>query len=979
MKLNADGKFRRAVHTALAAGVAAGGGFAPAVVFAQTTTTTTTTTTTDATKLETIEVTGSRIRRVDTETASPLVTIDRQTIEASGVRTLGDLVQELPSISGAATNPQVNNGGGDGRSEVSLRGLGEDRTLVLLNGRRIVNIDINAIPINLIERVEILKEGASAIYGSDAIAGVVNFITRKDYSGAELSVQHGKTFHNDGENNTASLMWGSTSTKSNIVLGLNYNKQNEISAGNRDFSSVARYLYNNAIREGGSSRVPTGRIFTVGGMLNGHDYGCGSVTRNQGASGTSLDDYHCFVTGPDSFNFQPFNLILTPQERGSIFTLGNFDVNEHFGMYAEMYHNFTESGFTIAPLPFDSRADQVVISADNIYNPFNQSFGGGLQADGTQFPNFTVRMLGLGGRSSNDSTQTTQVTAGARGSIVGTWTYDASFTYGRAQEERGIEGYLLKSAIGAAFGPSFIAPDGTPTCGTPTAPIPSCTPVNPFSVNTPEQAAALSTIAAGYNQTDIATSKIIEASATGDLFTLPAGAMKLAAGYMYREDRDKFDVDPLSTGTAASFFTSCGLAQETCSGDSGGVIASHEVFGELFIPILADVPGANALNVDLGVRHSHYQHFDIPSITRFTGKIEYRPVADALIRATYAQVYRAPTINDETTAPTSNAPVFNDPCTNLTSAQLADPSQHYAETCEHVAPDTNFAEDQQQVTGIVQGAAFSGVALRPEKGTVWTGGFVYDASFLKGLSMEADFWKYKIHDLILGNLGLDPAVAAAQCLQTGNPVYCGLIHRFPDGKINFIEAPITNLGGFETTGVDLGVKYATGQTPVGRFRFSVDATRTFKFDFTPDESSPAIQHAAGTFDRQFGHFAQWRALGGIQWENWGLSVLYTARYIGKVRIEDPDGCGSEPQPADAGFCLDPGIGQDVRIGSVTYHNISVGYDIPVIDTELMVGVDNIFDKVPPLFYFNNVLNANTDVSTYDTQGSRYFMRLTKKF
>ncbi|WP_148667811.1 TonB-dependent receptor plug domain-containing protein, partial [Mizugakiibacter sediminis] len=187
----------------------------------------------------TIVVTGSRIRRVDLETANPVFAIDRAQIQQSGKVTLGDLVQEAPSISGAAQNPQVNNGGGDGASTVSLRGLGAQRTLVLINGHRVIaspsagGVDINQIPANLVERIEVLKDGASAVYGSDAIGGVVNIILRSNYQGAEFSADYGISDRNDGERRGFSATFGQTGDKGSVIAGINYNKFDPISSADR--------------------------------------------------------------------------------------------------------------------------------------------------------------------------------------------------------------------------------------------------------------------------------------------------------------------------------------------------------------------------------------------------------------------------------------------------------------------------------------------------------------------------------------------------------------------------------------------------------------------------------------------------------------------------------------------------------------------------------------------------------------------------
>lgn len=359
---------------------------------------------------QTVVVTGTRIRRVDAETASPVFTIDSAAIQQSGVQTIGDLVQQIPAISGAATNPQVNNGGGNGDSNIELRGLDPARTLVLLNGRRIGvlgqdtgAVDVNIIPLNLIERVDVLKEGAGAVYGSDAIAGVVNFITKQDFEGFEGNVQFGETDRSDGKNQKYDITFGLNGDKGNLVIGGSFNHQDQVSAGDRKFSRYATYFYG-SIFNGGSSRNVTGRINVDTGL------GCasGSVTRIDGAAGDSPDDYRCFInsgTPNDFYNFQPVNLLMTPQDRGTLFLMGHYDINDKVSWFSEVLYNRTHSGFQIAALPFTAVADDVVISADSIYNPFGIDFGG---IDGAN-PNAQWRMEALGGRRNEVTTNTARV------------------------------------------------------------------------------------------------------------------------------------------------------------------------------------------------------------------------------------------------------------------------------------------------------------------------------------------------------------------------------------------------------------------------------------------------------------------------------------------------------------------------------------------------------------------------------------------
>ena len=218
----------------------------------------------DNQQLETITVTGSNIRRVDIETSNPVITIDRAAIQKTGKLTLGDLVQQLPAVTGPNINPQINNAGGTGFSSIGLRGLGSPRTLVLINGHRYMTGDPNSIPANMIERIEVLTDGASSVYGSDAVAGVVNFILRSDYQGAEFSTNYGISDKDDGEQKGYQFTFGQSSDKGSIMAGISYNKTEQVLAGHRNFSKNAVSLYGtNGLSPYGQAygqQVPTASI-----------------------------------------------------------------------------------------------------------------------------------------------------------------------------------------------------------------------------------------------------------------------------------------------------------------------------------------------------------------------------------------------------------------------------------------------------------------------------------------------------------------------------------------------------------------------------------------------------------------------------------------------------------------------------------------------------------------------------------------------
>jgi len=957
---SANNSLRHAVHCVLLASAAS----MPAVpAFAQETDSA-------ARPIEEVVITGSRIRRVDEETASPVFVMDSATIANTGVKTMGDLMMRVPAISGAATNPQVNNGGGTGESNVELRGLGAQRTLVLLNGRRLnilgntttSAVDVNMIPINMIERVEILKEGAGAVYGSDAIAGVVNFITKKNFDGADVSLEYGRTGENDGESQTASLTLGTTGEKLSVLFGARYNKQEAVSAADRPFSRNALYLYGGVVTAGGSSRTPNGFIRVdstafANDFLDGDGEPCAAVSRNQGATGATVNaaNYHCF-TGADAYNYQPFNLLITPQERSSVFTLLNYELGEGMEAYGELLYNRTRSGFQLAALPFDANADDIIISSQSFYNPFGVDFGGVLEGG----PGFRTRMESLGNRASTVDTDDILANAGVRGDIGTTsWKWDAGVQVGRKNQDSNISGYLLRSDLQNAVGPSFRDTDGTIRCGAAGAVIAGCTPINIFNLQDPAQVAALQSISTNYRTEYSYESSGYSLNANGELFDLPAGAVLMAVGAEYRTQEGDFQADVLTRGEPP-LYLSCLLAQETCSGDSNAKYNVRELYTEFFVPILKDLPGVQQLNFTAGIRYSDYSKETIGDSTNAQFKVEYRPIADLLVRASYAEVFRAPTIVDLSLAPTQDSPTFADPCTSLTPAAVA-ANPNLAAACVGVPQDGRFAQPNSQVTGLITGNP----NLKPETGEVMTAGVVYDPNFVEGLSFTVDYWNYKIDDLITQ---LDPNFAIGQCVDSANTAFCNLAHRYPAGtavagEIQVFEEPIVNLGELKTDGVDFGTKYSLRDTPIGTLNISLDVTRILSYESTPSPGAQPIE-IAGTFDRQFGNYAKWRGLLGVGWAMGGFDGLLTLRYIHSLQVNDPDGLIENAPP--------------LEIGSMTYVDASVGYTFPS-NTKVQVGAINIADKQPPLLYQNNVTNANTDVSTYDLLGRRWFAGLSQKF
>ncbi|MEO5624821.1 MAG: TonB-dependent receptor plug domain-containing protein, partial [Dokdonella sp.] len=500
-------------------------------------------------KLETITVTGSNIRRVDIETSNPVITIDRAAIEKTGKLTLGDLVQSLPAVTGPNVNPQVNNSGGTGFSSIGLRGLGSPRTLVLINGHRYLTGDPNAIPANMVERIEVLTDGASSVYGSDAIAGVVNFILRSDYQGAEISTDYGISDRDDGASRGYQFTFGQSSDKGSIMAGVSYKKIDGVLSGHRDFSKNSVSLYGtnglgpsggNPVHTtlGGSSSSEFGNI-QVPAALQGQ-FGCGAVARNPGTSGLNLaTDYHCYrnnasAAGPsDKYNFATVNLIMTPQERTGLFLNGNYKLTDNVEAYLSVLHNKTAAAFQLAPAIYGT-AGGAVISKDSYYNPFGVDYVKG----GSRY---AARLVAAGNRSASAGRNDDQVSTGFKGTFniwnEQQWNWELGYDYGHSASSTITYGLPNVGVLNKSTGPSFLDPvTGVVTCGTPGHAIAGCTPFNPFDFTAPSSLAALAKAASPGVSNFYTIETVKRLDLNGPLFELPGGSVQLAVGANYRTE-----------------------------------------------------------------------------------------------------------------------------------------------------------------------------------------------------------------------------------------------------------------------------------------------------------------------------------------------------------------------------------------------------------------------------------------------------------
>jgi iron complex outermembrane receptor protein len=900
--------------------------------------------------LQTVVVTGSLVRRVDLETASPVVTIDRKNITNSGQPTLGDLVQEMPGIAGNATNTRNNsNGGGvasplteggDAASRVSLRGLGTGRTLVLVDGQRMLNADMNLIPQAMVERIEVLKEGASTVYGSDAVGGVVNIILRKNFEGAEVSLNAGISGQGDGQRHGLSIAMGHTTDKFSLVGGLDYNKYDAVPATRRDYSKAQLYLSDGQVTVAGSSSIPNGRLQLPGSFAA--QYGCPidptnhiTVTRENG-SGTSLGDYRC-RTSADTFNYAAFNYIQVSQQRTDGFLLGSYNLTDNITAFVDAFYNHTTSAGQDASAPVGT-GDGLVIPASAPFNPFGVTFSSNpIPGDPNSGYTFQTRLTGVGTRIHPYTTSTGQVLAGLRGELGQSWNWNVTFDYGHTARTQNDNNELSIPALQAAIDAG----------------------ANIFDQANAGAALGAGAVDAVYQKYEVL--RQVQAGANGDLLSLPAGPMQLAFGALYRKQTMNYTVDPFAVLDPVT--ATCGILQEACGSPGRGDDSVKEAFAETLIPLLKEVPGAYSLNVDLGVRYSDYD--SAGSTTNGKIAIEWRPVQDLLVRGTASQVFRAPNLDQLYDGRSLIQPTLNDPCAHLTADELA---QHPA-ACQFVPPDWP-GNSPAQVNTYYSGANVVGRSLKPEHGKSMDLGFVYDPGWLPGMNASLDFWHIYLYDTLVPISGITVVNA---CFDNNSSPFCPFIHRYDDttqqpGQVFYIDTPVVNLGTLSTSGIDFTVNYAIphfdmGSVDPGNFRAGLDTSyiATFKNNAVPDAAGSQTIDYAGTWNAQFGNVSRWRAMATLNWNRGNWDAQWRTRYISSVTALNADAATNASLP----------------VASVVYSDLQLGYAVPNIHTRFDVGVDNLFDRQPPLIYQNG--QVNTDTATYDTMGRYYWARATLKF
>jgi iron complex outermembrane receptor protein len=838
-----------------------------------------------------IVVTGSRIRRDPLSQDAPIVFVDQDDIAKTGLNSINDVLQRLPS-SGGGLNSKFNNSGnlgnppdgggvGAGAAEIDLRYLGSRRVLVLVDGLRFVNgasasgvpgsTDLNAIPESAIERIEVLQDGASAIYGSDAIAGVVNIITKRTQSGFQASAQLGSYLEEgDGFTQNYQLSWGNGSDGPlEVVLGGSYVKQNPVRTSDRAISLFPEPYATQCIGVTCSSFTPSGRF--VGTAFVG-----GNATLIAPVIGrtTTPADFRGFVSPADRFNFAPFNFLQIPLERLGLFGNLRYELADDINFSVKGTWNRRESKNQAAPLPFGVGPDAgltpvlngITISATNPFNPFGVDLRGDNPA--TAAPNdgnvdFILRRFVEGGpRRFNQTVNTTYGVATLDGKFdMGgrNWFWDVNASYGRNKAEQDMFGNINSGLLAQALGP--IA-----GCAAP------CVPFNLFGGAgsiTPEMIDFVS-----FEQNDSSKQSQFDATAnlSGSLFELPGGPLGLAVGVEYRKLKGRFDPDPVVVA---------GFSSDIPAQPTSGSYNVKEAYAEINAPLLSDVPFANLLELSGAVRFSDYSTSG--STTNFKAGVNWKPIQDLRLRATWAEGFRAPSIGELFGTQSRFDEVLDDPCsshsTNAAPRRFSNDTEVRA-AC--IAAGVPANGSYQQANAQISVSTGGNENLAPETSKSWVLGGVYSPSWLRRFSIEANWYKIKVDGAIQA---IPRNVTVLNCLLTNDPATCALVDRTPGGVLLEVEGFLQNIAAIKTKGIDLNLAYSGLETEIGRFGFTWNNTFLRNFDvIVPGSAGTQLLSREGN---QVGApaqaFPKYKSVAIIDWDGTEFGASLTGRAIGKLK------------------------------------------------------------------------------------------------
>lgn len=948
--------------------------------------------------IEHIIVTGTRITRSDYESASPIVTVLPELFEFVGSPTVEAALNQLPQLVPHGTSTS-NNPGRAGQAHLNLRGLGPTATLVLLDGRRITPangagvVDANLIPPTLIEQVEIVSGGASAVYGSDAVAGVVNFRLRESFAGLEVGGRYGQTDRGDGEQWDVHVTAGTrfASGRGSVYGFAGRSERQLVTQGDRTFSRYALTYVGpgngtlgpgnafiaggNVIIEEGVAVLPTsganairrdtfdqlfasygetspfqsafgfnedGTLFTLG---NGTP---GSVANFRGVRDPVLFNGRSF-----GYNYAPPNALQLPLERTSAFGRLTFALTDSLRLYADgLYGDYSVSQ-QLAATPLA----QVFMPRGNSHVPADLAF----LLDSRPNPDapfqWFKRLSEVGPRIVDSEYDVHQATIGLDGRLSENWRFDAYAQYGENRRSDRTSGNVLRSRIEEL---AFAADAGFAVCGG----------FDIFGLGSisPECAAYVTANAGDEVRLE---QFIAEFSVEGALANLPAGELRTAFGALHKRDRFRYTADPLASRILPDGRPDLG-GFGGARDDVRGNDYNTDLYVEALVPLLSDRPGVKLLEVGLGYRRSEYEQAGGGDAWKV--ELMYRPVDPLRIRGSFQNAIRAPSINELYTPQLSNIldlGAARDPC-EFTSTTRAGPDAAAAEAlCIAQGVPADLLPTLRHPFNTAQGFVGGNPELKPEEAESWTVGFVWSPprSDSRWGQMQASIDWYRIElERAIGSVSLPVMVALCfdprvnPDLSVDQP-WCTFFARNADtGQIEDARVISRNLGVIETSGVDMQLDWSL---PAGPGTLGVNWLVSWldSFDRNAGANAPmeVLAGSAGASNNLLGGaLPEWKSLLSLSYSRKGMTFGARQRYV--AAMDD---------------AFDPAF----RIPSRTYIDLfgSYGFGPGLLDgLRLGFGVENLTDRSPPIFP-DSTGATNTDPQQYDVLGRRYFATLSYRF
>lgn len=853
-------------------------------------------------------LTGSRINLANYLGSAPVSIVSAPEIEATGAQSLGELLRFLPAVIGNQTSTAVSNGG-DGTATVTLRGLPASNTLVLVNGRRVSHgglagdaFDLNTLSPAAVERIEILKEGASAIYGSDAIAGVVNIIMKRDHPGVQLATQYGDSQGGGRRTRSSSLLAGHAFDRGSVLLAASMLGQDPLWSRDREVSASA-----DGRSRGGadlrSSATPAARFELEGNTLSllrdGADYRPGT----SGADFGPADD-------TDLFDFRTHTSALVPSRRRNVYSSLELDLDERNTLIAELAWAHNESRATLAPTPVFTAFEStpLTVAPDQPFNPF-----------GVAIHDLRRRFVELGEREQQDRSTSARAALGLEGLFGEAWEWDATWFWSRTESEQALTSLIDGERLALALGsPADCRADA------------GCVPVNVFGPPGSIDAGQAAYLRARSDVDGRSTLNGIEVNLNGPVGRLAAGEVVLATGASYRREATASRGAP-------------GNPRRTLGGtdisDADGSRRVAELWSELLVPLFATTGDAHRVDVELAARSSHYSDFGATT----NGKLglRYRPVESLLLRGTWSQGFRAPSLLDLHQSVQQTQAFLSDPCAVARNVGTLP-------GCALPADPTRV-----QYLTVIGGNP----ELEPEESTSVTAGAVWTPAALPGVMVSVDAFRITQRDVV---------DTSAQYILDQNARGYGFADRVlrdAAGNLQRVIATNINVGRRRVSGLDLDLRYRLPALALGQVALALESSWIHEYLDQLDPAAPLVDIVGSFADEAaggMGAIPEWKTRFSVHWNREAWEASYRLYHVAELQETVPKSMRRR------------------HIDHWLVHDVQLARRFDVLGgLQVGVGIDNVFDRKAP--FAASAFNDNVDGRTHDLRGRYWYARLSQEF